>query len=235
MVGFLRRIAVVSASIASLAVQAAPIIEVDYDTLPVTGLITFTGLSGNYNNIIVLPGASFGEHFQGQTVTASVNDFDELSGNPSDPLTLVAGPVDENLAVEDGVLKGVGPLGFPDQDAIGEGAIGVRFATAQKTFGFQTIGGNAGNIYISFFRADGSTISTLTLASLPLIGSYGFEREGDVSDIAGFSIYNDDDGGIGIDNLKFAEDANGEVPEPATLSLLALGLVIAGGVRRSRL
>jgi len=210
--------------------QAAPINQVNYGDLLGTQLITFDDVPGggapgtNYDGILASGGASFAERFVGQSNTP-VGVFDALSGTPSGPLALAIGAAGENLNVflnaGTNVLTGLGPLGFPDFDAVGEGSIAVLFANDQSEFGFQLVGGNQGTATIDFFRRDGSLIDRIVLAGLA-DSFYGFSRDGGLADIAGISIFNDDPGGIGFDNLKY-DVATTQVPEPSALVLLLSG------------
>jgi hypothetical protein len=237
------------AVLALLAMQAAPAValpvnQIDYNTIGGTGLITFDDVAGggapgtNDDAIFESNGADFGERFVGQVNTPSGN-FDVLSGAPSGSLALAVGAAGQNLnvVVNGGtqVLAGLGPLGFPSFDAIGEGAFAVLFDFDQSEFGFQLVGGNGGNAFVSFFKRDGSLISTITLTGLA-DASYGFQREGNVKDIAGISVHNNDLAGVGFDNLK--HDVEGvpgppSVPEPATLFLLGIGLATLAVWRRA--
>jgi hypothetical protein len=222
------------AAIATSA-SAAPVNQVAYASLTGTQLITFDDVAGglppgtNYDSIFESGNTAFGERFAGQTLT-TVGNFDQLSGTPSGPLTLLVGAAGRNLNIYTRgtgtqVLTGLGPLGFPDFDAIGEGSFALLFDFDQSEFGFQLTGGNGGNAFISFFQRNGTLIETITLSSLADT-FYGFRRDGGVKDIAGLSIWNNDLSGIAFDNLK--QDVAGVpdrvVPEPASYALLASGL-----------
>jgi hypothetical protein len=223
--------------------MAANINQVTYASLTGTGLITFDDIAGgaapgtNYDSVFVSGGAGFGERFSGQSLIASGN-FDQLSGSPSGTLQLVAGAANQNLNVftegSSQVLTGLGTLGYPSFDAIGEGAFAVLFANDQSQFGFQMVGGDSGSAFISFFGRNGSLIDSITLTGLTN-AYYGFTREGEVKDIAGISIYNNDPAGIGFDNLKHDVPGNIVTPEPMTLLLFGMGLIGLAGLRRKSL
>ncbi len=223
---------------------AAPINRIDPGLLTGTEVTTFDDVAGgaspgtNYNGLFVSGGVTYGERFVGQ-VRSTVGNADVLSGSPTANLKVQVGDANQNLNIFNyngsQVLTGLGPLGFPNFDAIGEGSFAALFSTNQSEFGFSLVGGNGGSAVIDFFRRDGSLIERVLLSGLS-DQSYAFSREGGVYDIAGISIYNDDDGGIGFDNLRFNVRSTGgddnDVPEPGVFGLAALGLWAA--VRRRR-
>jgi hypothetical protein len=237
-----------SALIAALAFAgtkagAAPINLIFPNQLNVTDRIDFNGVPlGNHNEIIVLSGASFGERFAGQ-IRSSNGVFDVLSGSPTRPLSLVAGAALRNLEISDNpagpagnrVLDGLGPRGFPNFNARGEGSVAVLFGVDQSEFGLDILQADGGSAFLSFFRRDGSLIDRITLDDLT-DGTVAFRRAGDVQDIAGFSIFNNDPGGLAFDNLRFNAVAV-VIPEPTTVTLFstgALGVTAFGFLRRKR-
>ena len=59
-----------------------------------------------------------------------------------------------------------------------------------------------------------------------------FNRDGGIKDIAGVSIYTDDGGGVGFDNV--IHDISGVIPEPMTVLAIGLGISGLGGCIRKR-
>jgi len=229
-------------SLACASVMAAPVNQVAYASLTGTEIVDFDDIAGggapgtNYDSVVVSHGVGLGERFVGQTLSY-VGDNDKLGGLPTGALTLMAGAPGQNLNVFDystNVLTGLGHLGFPDFGAIGEGSFALTFSSDQSQFGFQLVGGDGGNAYIDFFRADGSLIDSVTVTGLAN-AYYGFSRDGAVKDIRGISIWNDDGGGIGFDNLKHdVVSVVGNVPEPSTYALMFAGLAAVGAIARRR-
>ncbi|THD64123.1 MAG: PEP-CTERM sorting domain-containing protein [Phenylobacterium sp.] len=217
-------------------------------------MVTFDDLAGgfvnggvgvDYDGVVVDNGVAFAERFKGQTLSYNGN-FDVLSGNPTGPLTLVAGAPNQNLniftEISSNVLAPDGPVGYPNDDGIGEGAVSFLFSTDQSQFGFQLVGGNGGDATVSFYANDGSLLQSITLTNLSS-AAYGFETDGGLKDVRGVSITNVDPYGIALDNLKYdvpsdigagpPTGANGGVPEPASWALMLLGFGGLGATLRS--
>lgn len=217
--------------------HSAPINLIDYNTITADQTIDFEGLAGgtspgtNYDNILNFGGVLIGERFAGQTLSFSGNS-DMLSGTPTNSLSVVAGAANQNLNIFDRagdgrVLTGLGNLGFPSFDAIGEGSIAILFDNDQSQFGFKSVGGNAGTANFSFFRRDGSLISLLSPGNLGT-DLFGISRDGGIKDIAGISIWNTDPAGIGFDNIIF--DVKGNLTNPSPVPLPAGGLLLLTGL-----
>jgi len=225
-------------SIVSSPTIAAPINLVDYSSLHGAGVIDFESLTGgtesgtNYDGVIDLTGASFAERFVGQTLTVSGN-FDVLSGMPVNSLALQAGVPNQNLVLltyglDGNVLAGLGPTGFDNFSAIGEGAVAILFERDQSELGFKTVGGNLGTAKVEFWTRDGSLIDAIDLADIGT-GFFGFRREGSIKDIAGLSIWNTDLGGIAFDDIRFEV-----VPIPPAVWLFGSGLLGLIGIARRK-
>jgi hypothetical protein len=188
----------------------------------------------NYDGIVTSGGLTFAERFVGQIRTTS-GDHDVLSGTPTNPLALQVGAANQNLVVvteigpNGNVIGGLGPLGFNDPDATGEGSMALLFPTAQFEFGFDLVGAEGdGDLFVSAFTGNGTLIQTVTLTDVTN-GSFAFRREGNVADIAGIAFWNNEDGGLGFDNIRYsAGGVSTAAPEPATVALLLpiLGLAI---------
>jgi hypothetical protein len=120
------------------------------------------------------------------------------------------------------------------------GAFAILFSTDQASVGLD--GG--------FFDADGGTAITAFARDGSLIGQVvnlgtgieflGLVTSDGAAQIAGllFSLVGSEPAGFGIDNLRFGLAGQvvvpGEVPEPTSLALLALGIAGLAGVTRRR-
>ena len=195
---------------ASIKLGVGLVVPVDPDSVSCFLTATFTDVAGgatpgtNYDGIVMSGGVFFGESFAGQTVGSSGN-FDVVSGAPSNPLTLHVGAPGQNLDVFDystNVLTGLGPLVFPDLDAIGEGSIAILYPFSQFRVGFEIVGGNGGSATLGFYRADGSLLDSIGLSGLGDL-RYRFATADGTSSIAGILIQNTDPAGIGVDNVCY--------------------------------
>ena len=188
-----------------------PICLVSRDRLALAHIITFDdvrssiGVGHPIDELLVRPGARFGERFVGQLLHAD-GDYDRIAGTAQSPLTAIPGAPGATLgAMRLGpttVLQGHGPRAFPRVEAVGEGAIAIEFDTDQAALAFDLRGGEDGNIEVTFLRRDGSEITRLRIGPLSE-ESYAFVRQDNVPDIAGILITNSDPQGVAIDNLAF--------------------------------
>lgn len=226
-------------TLAAATPVAAQITQTGYDTLTGTQQVAFGGVAGgpapgtNYDGLLVIDGVAFGERFAGQSVTAN-GVFDQLGGAPTGPLTLLPGEAGHNVMVFTSpagpVLSGLGTLGYPAADAIGEGAFSILFPTLQSEFGLRLTGGNGGNAFISFFGSDGTVLGSTTLTNLPLLSSFGFTSAS--ADIRGVSFWNADVTGVGLAGIRFNVPTG--VPEPATWLMMLIGFGAIGIALRRR-
>jgi hypothetical protein len=149
-------------------------------------------------------------------------------------------------------LVGIGPLAlsslnpnatwvgdnWPAQGAFGEGTIAAEFVngsglpTGVSEVGFSIVGADGGSATVDFFDASGNSLGDFLLASLA-DGPVAFESLDD--DIAGFTIWNTDPDGIGIDDVQFnSPGGSGAVPEPASLVLFGSALFGLAAVHRRK-
>jgi hypothetical protein len=213
----------------------------------------------NIDSVYTAAGAHFGERFLGQQVgTATFHDgqFDVVSGLPTGPLTVTAGPPGKNISLAADTddfqtwwwaMGGTGPVGFSDDfdtlvRAVGEGSLAIGFDRDQSELAFELRGfdpvadegtPSSGEAVVSFYRRDGSLIDSLAFPNTTT-GTLGFRRDGGTADVAGVLIVNTDYNGVGINDLRFDQDApntpSEEAPEPSSLILLGVGLAGAAGV-----
>lgn len=237
----LRNLVTVAAGLFWASALPAQVTQTDYNSLTGTQFISFAGVTGgappgtNYDGLLFVNGVGFGERFDGQSVPSS-GDFDLVSGTPLPGLTLLPGSAGQNLTVfqspAGAVLSGNGPLGYPANNAIGEGAVSLLFGSDQSEFGFRLTGGSAGTATVGFYRVDGSLIQSIVLGNLPLVAGFGFTRDAGISDIRGVSIWNADVTGIGLAQFRFNAAS---VPEPSTWAMMLGGFGAMGfAVRRRR-
>lgn len=189
------------------------IVPIDTALVSCLASVTFSDVDGgeapgtNYDEVLISGDLLFSERFAGQSVWSN-GDFDVISGSPSNPLQPEVGAAGQNLDVFDyagNALAGLGPIGFPDIDALGEGSIAIYFPAAQSEVKLSLVGGNGGSATLSFYRRNGSLIDEVVvsdLADLP----YAFGTFDHSSIIAGILIQNADASGIGLDNICYDPD-----------------------------
>lgn len=182
-------------------------VQIDFENFPrvVNG--------SRYDDILTFPGASIGERFAGQTLSAW-RTFDILDTNASAPLMLLAGAPGENLSVEaigrmQNALNGLGPMGFDRKSGSGEGAVSILFNTDQQAIGisfeFEMVYAGSppqGAVRLAFFARDARLIGEVALSSQ---GRTRACFQTTAAAIAGVSITNTDIEGISIDDIAFSQ------------------------------
>ncbi|AXI43001.1 hypothetical protein [Sulfitobacter sp. SK011] len=191
----------------------APVCLVNPESLLLPQIITFDDIQSGggpgfkVDDILPLPGATFGERFAGQLVT-TVGTHDQIEGAPFGPLTMMPGAAGQNLSVVrfggTTVLNGYGTAGYPKREAQGEGAIAVLFDENQSALAFDLRGGEAGVAMVSFMRRDGSLIGVVPIDPTGEF-TVAFARDRGIDDIAGIIVTNTDPQGLAIDTLRFGK------------------------------
>jgi hypothetical protein len=193
----------------STAPAQAQVTQVSCGSLTGTGLVTFEDVAtGNHDNIIESGSVCVAERFIGQTLTSVPGSFGEifdvLDTVASSPLQLQIGDPNDNIYILSRLgsrtLTGLGPLGSPNPNAIGEGAVALLFDFGQSEIGFDVGGANVPcSFTINFFGSTGNLIDTKTVTCSN--ACFGFTRDGGMNDIFGVSIHNTDPAGIAYDNV----------------------------------
>ncbi len=149
-------------------------------------------------------GVTFGERLVGQ-IASSIDTFDVISGLPVSPLTMDES-IDASFGVNilkfrDTIIDGLGPVGFPTPEAIGDGALTVLFDQNQAVVAFDVVGANGGPMTLQFFSRYGGLIDTVEVA---IVASDTYVFSSEAGNIAAVTITNMDWGGLGYDNFTFA-------------------------------
>ena len=167
---------------------------------------------------IAFPGGRIGSAFAGQASRAE-NGFDQLSGAPTAPLTLITGPDGQglSLATHRGfgslAVYPLGPEGFPAIEARGEGSVAVLFDEDICQVGMlvhsdyaDPLGANSalrGSVDFTAYSRSGDLLGTISHMLTPGISSHALRSTDSLSTIAGLTIENSDPGGIALDDLAF--------------------------------
>jgi hypothetical protein len=226
----------------------AGITQINYASMTVDGRESFDAFSGasspvNSDAIYSNNGMSFGKYFSGQQLaveTGSVSGvteyWDRLDGSATGPLTLMAGAANKNLGFFGfpglgGVMAGGGPVGGTTgygPSGSGAGSIAVMFDADVAACGLKILAPNGVTANFSFFRRDGSLIgsTSIVLTGIPVGGSgttapesLAFQSGTGASEIAGFSMWNNDNMGFGMDDFVFGGAA---VPAPGAIAVLGM-------------
>jgi len=158
-------------------------------------------------------GIIFGEKLVGQVVT-SVDNFDVVTGTPTVPLMMDAS-IDAGVGISpmsmfaSVTIIGLGALGFPDRDAIGEGALTVLYDEDQRVVALDVLGTNGGTFQVRFFNRSGEVLGEAAFDEA-VDDTYVFGS--DAEDIAAFTVTSTDKAGLAFDNFRFIPSLVSEGP-----------------------
>ena len=228
------------------ALASADIISVSYASLTGDYTETFESfdagdpfIGANYDGVVANPfGLAIAERFAGQTVSDGTNQsgggvHDVINGLPDGPLSLALGAATQNLVIGDTTpvggtghaISGLGSLGWPDFQAIGEGAATFLFDAGQPDIGFTTFGAlDGGDLRADFYDRSGGLLGSVTIDEIR-DGGFGFATSDGSASIAGMVLTNTEAEGISYDNVRYHT-----VPTPGAFALLT----IAGAATRRR-
>ena len=189
----------------------APIAQASFDGTNVAVAERFIGLSIN-------------------TVTGPLGrEHETFSGSPNNPLALANGPAANGIAANRNAVAGLN-----SNQKLGEGVVSMLFDFNIVSLGLEIVGNEidfdppGGETTVAFYRQNGVRIDEL---SFTLSGPVTFSS---TQPFRGVALSNLDASGQGYDNLRFEAGSAQSVPAPATLPLLALGLVGLGAFARWR-
>lgn len=167
--------------------------------------------------LIVAPGASFAQTFQGQSVSGT-----GITGSPTNPLALLAAGT-LNVAFWDPVISPAGNSILSGTNS--NSPLSVLLSSTATSVSFTIGAGNGGTFTVDFFNSNGSLVHTLTQSA-------GSGNSYNIVNLSGFGAFNgftirDNNDPLGLRFMDFTYDA---VPEPSAF-LPMLGLA-AWFVRR---
>lgn len=181
--------------------DATGLITYDFEDLAMYSASLGTAFSTIRNDEL---GITFGEKLVGQAVQAD-GVFDVITGTPQTPLRM-----DTSVEPKWGVniinifsstmIDGIGPLGFPDRNALAEGAITVLYDIDQQVIAFDLIGSNDGIVFMQLFNRQGMRIADYTIEYLK---DDTFIFTSSQRDIAAITLTNTDKAGLVYDNFRF--------------------------------
>ena len=213
---------------AGAAGAADPIRPEAYATLQgqLAGRLSFESPDAGPEPGLLLPqgyrsrGAAAGERLAGQELLVVRDDadrrFDALRGAPSTPLSIAPGEPGQSMALARHRGLGsvaafpLGPKGFPDIAARGEGAFAVLFDVDQRATGLRLHADYAdplgahpapGRGEIAFYARDGRLLARHQIDFTHGVMELGFVSERE--DIAAFTLTQTDPGGIAIDDVLY--------------------------------
>lgn len=216
------------------------------------GLITFSEFPlGTFNPAYApatygggtgTPSVTFDGFFTGQSLgtAASCPGVSPLTacviGSPTGPsLSLAAAAPDTQIVNDNFIIRPTTPVlsGTPTSPGGFNGPIAMLFSTDVAGVGFDAgIFDSVGSTKITAYSRTGAELGSV-LNGVGFINFFGLETDNAVG-IAGvlISVVANEPGGFGIDNVRFIVPAAVRVPEPASLALLAIGLLGIGALRR---
>ncbi|MGC9370051.1 MAG: hypothetical protein ACP5DX_10975 [Paracoccaceae bacterium] len=192
--------------------------RVDFDLLP-----RLPEPGHNLDHGIAFAGGRLGERFAGQRLEpveqAPGLPHDRAAGAPETPLAVIDGAPGQNLSVSfhraflSNALYPLGPRGYPEAEARGEGSAAFFFTRDSCAFALRLhteylddLGTNAdhtGEVSFTFYARDGRMLGRETRAVPGGISSHGFQTADGAARIAGVLVENLDPGGIALDDIRF--------------------------------
>lgn len=192
--------------------------RVDFDLLP-----QLPEPGHNLDHGLAFPGGRIGERFAGQRLEVIEQApgmlHDQAAGAPEAPLTVIDGAPGQNLSVSfhlaflSNALYPLGPKGYPEAQARGEGSAAFLFTEDSCAFALRLhteylddLGTNAdhlGEVSFTFYARDGRVLGRETRLVPGGISSHGFQTEDGAARIAGVLVENLDPGGIALDDIRF--------------------------------
>jgi len=192
--------------------------RVDFDFLP-----WLPEPGHNLDHGLAFAGGRIGERFAGQRLEpieqAPGLPHDHAAGAPKAPLAVIDGAKGQNLSVSfhraflSNALYPLGPRGYPEAEARGEGSAAFFFTQDSCAFALRLhteylddLGTNAdhlGEVSLTFYGRDGQELGRITRAVPGGISSHGFQTDDGMARIAGVLVENLDPGGIALDDIRF--------------------------------